>query len=184
MTGSKCVASYDPDTGKQIWLIDGPTEQFVASMVYGDGLFFLTAGYPTYHLMAIRPDGTGNVTRTHVVWHETKGAGYVPSPIAHGKYFFVVKDEGVASCWEARTGKKQWMERLGRHHSASPVSAGDYLYFTDDDGMTHVLKAGPKFEVVSRNPMEEECYASPAISRGQMFIRTLHHLWCIGAEAK
>jgi len=184
MTGSKCVASYDPDTGKQIWLIDGPTEQFVASMVYGDGLFFLTAGYPTYHLMAIRPDGTGNVTRTHVVWHETKGAGYVPSPIAHGKYFFVVKDEGVASCWEARTGKKQWMERLGRHHSASPVSAGDYLYFTDDDGMTHVLKAGPKFEVVSRNPLEEECYASPAISRGQMFIRTLHHLWCIGAEAK
>jgi hypothetical protein len=180
LSGSKCVASYDPDTGKQIWIIDGPTEQFVSSLVFGDGLLFLTAGFPTYHLMGIRPDGQGNVTHTHVLWHDRRAADYVPSPIAHGKYFFQVNDDGLAGCYEAQTGKRLWKERLGRHHSASPVAAGEYLYFLDDDGNTFVLKAGPRFELVSKNPLEEECYASPAISRSEIFIRTLHNLYCIG----
>ena len=180
LSGSKCVASYDPDTGKQIWIVDGPTEQFVASMVYLDGLVFLTAGFPEYHLMAIRPDGQGNVTSTHVVWRDTKGAGYVPSPIAYDKYFFVVNDGGIASCWDAKTGHRNWMQRLGEHHSASPVVAGGLLYFPDDNGVMHVLKPGPKFELVARNRLEDECYASPAIANGQIFIRTLHHLYCIG----
>jgi outer membrane protein assembly factor BamB len=184
LSGSKCVASYDPDTGKQIWIIDGPTEQFVASLVYLDGLLFLTGGFPDYHVMGIRPDGKGNVTDTHVVWHETDGAAYVPSPAAHDRYFFLVSDIGVASCWEAKTGKRLWTARLGRHHSASPVVAGGHVYFLDDDGKMFVLRAGDQFEVVSRNLLNEECYASPAISRGQMFIRTLEHLYCIGTGAK
>ncbi len=180
LTGSKCVASYDPDTGKQIWIVDGPTEQFVASVVYADGMVCITGGFPEFHLLGIRPDGHGNVTRTHILWHERKGASYVPSPIAWDKYLFVVSDGGVASCLEARTGTRLWMHHLGRHHSASPVAAGGYLFFPDDDGQTFVLKAGPKFELAARNPLGEECYASPAIARGQMFIRTLHHLFCIG----
>jgi outer membrane protein assembly factor BamB len=183
LSGSKCVASYDPDTGKQHWIIDGPTEQFVASLVYQDGILFLTAGFPEFHVLAIRPDGKGNVTRTHVLWHHTKGAAYVPSPIAHGHFFFLVSDKGIASCFETKTGKRPWMEHLGKHHSASPVAAGDFLYFPDDTGTTWVLKAGPRFEVVSKNALNEECYASPAVSRGQIFIRTLHHLYCIGPAA-
>src|SRR5262249_21276578 len=90
LSGSKGVASYDPDTGAQIWLINGPTEQFVASLVFLDGLLFLTAGYPEHHIMAIRPDGAGDVTKTHIVWRDTKYCSYVPSPIAHDRYFFVV----------------------------------------------------------------------------------------------
>jgi outer membrane protein assembly factor BamB len=181
LSGSKCVASYDPDTGKQIWIIDGPTEQFVSSLVFGRGVLFLTAGFPTYHLMGIRPDGAGNVTDSHVLWHHRLARGdYVPSPIAHGKYFFQVDDDIFASCLEALTGKQMWKKRLGRHHSASPVSAGDYLFFVDDDGSTAVLKAGPTFELVSKNALGEECYASPAIAHGQIFIRTLHNLYCIG----
>jgi outer membrane protein assembly factor BamB len=180
MSGSKCVASYDPDTGKQIWIIDGPTEQFVSSLVYAQGILFLTAGYPTYHLMGIRPDGQGNVTDTHVLWHDRHSADYVPSPIAHGQWVFFVNDNGIAGCVDVKTGKRQWTQRLGRHHSASPVSADDYLFFPDDDGNTYVLKAGPKFEVVAKNSLGDECYASPAVSRGQLFIRTLHSLYCIG----
>jgi outer membrane protein assembly factor BamB len=181
LTGSKCIASYDPDTGKQIWIIDGPTEQFVSSMVFTDNVLFLTAGYPTYHLMGIRPDGDGNVTKTHIVWHDRQAADYVPSPIAYHKYFFFVNDNGVAAgCIAAQTGERLWTQRLGRHHSASPVSAGGNLYFLDDDGSTFVIKAGPKFELVNRNALGEECYASPAISRGQIFIRALQHLYCIG----
>jgi outer membrane protein assembly factor BamB len=184
LSGSKCVASYDPDTGKQIWIIDGPTEQFVSSLVLADDILFLTAGFPTYHLMGIRPDGQGNVTNTHVLWHDRRGADYVPSPIAHDHHFFYVNDNGIAGCLETKTGKRRWTERLGKHHSASPVSAGGYLYFLADDGTMFVLKSGPTFEVVCRNTLDEECYASPAISRGQIFIRTLHNLYCIGPEAK
>ncbi len=180
LSGSKCVASYDPDTGKQIWIIDGPTEQFVASLVFRDGVLFLTAGFPEYHVMGIRPDGQGNVTKTHVLWHHTKGAAYVPSPVAGDHYFFLTSDKGLASCFATRTGKRLWMEHLGKHHSASPVAADGYLYFPDDEGVTWVLKAGPRFEVVAKNALGEECYASPAVSRGQIFIRTLHHLYCIG----
>ena len=80
----------------------------------------------------------------------------------------------------AKTGERLWTERLGKHHSASPVSANGYLYFLDDDGSTHVLKAEPKFTLVGRNDLGEECYASPAISGGQIFIRALRHLYCIG----
>jgi outer membrane protein assembly factor BamB len=182
LTGSKCVASYDPDTGKPIWILDGPTEQFVSSMVYADDTFLLTAGFPTYHLMGIRPDGKGNITHTHVRWHverDRQARDYVPSPIVDGEYFFYVGDEGMAGCHRARTGERLWTHRLGAHHSASPVSAGGYLYFLDDDGSTYVLKAGPKFELVSRNDLGEECRASPAIAHGEIFIRALHHLYCI-----
>ena len=185
LTGSKCVGSYDPDTGKQHWLIDGPTEQFVASMVQQSGTLFLTAGFPTYHLMAIRPDGSGNVTRTHVLWHEETnktGAAYVPSPIVHGKHLYVVSDEGWLSCLDAATGKRLWKERLGRHHSASPFSAGGHLYFLDDSGETWVLKPGDQLQVVSRNKLGEACYASPAVAHGEIFIRTLEHLYGIGTS--
>jgi outer membrane protein assembly factor BamB len=181
LSGSKCVAGYDPDTARQLWIIHGPTEQFVASLVYANDLFFLTCGFPERHLLAIRPDGEGDVTQTHVAWRQ-KGvpAGYVPAPIAHGDYFFVVADEAQAGCFEAKTGKQMWLHRLGVRHSASPVSAGDYLYFPADDGTTYVLRAGPKFEVVAQNELGEDCSASPAISRGQLFIRTLNNLWCLG----
>jgi outer membrane protein assembly factor BamB len=188
LSGSKCVAAYDPDSGKRLWIIDGPTEQYVASLVYTEGLLFLTTGFPEYHLMAIRPDGHGNVTRSHVAWHHRKlppkEASYVPSPIAHGNYFFVVSDLGFASCFEARTGKRLWMHKLGRHHSASPVAAEGRLYFTSDEGDTCVVAAGPKFEVLAKNSLGEECYASPAIAEGCLFIRTTQHLYCIESSAK
>ncbi len=180
LSGSKCVASYDPDTGKQHWLVDGPTEQFVAGVIFTDDMFFVTGGYPELHIIAIRPDGAGNVTNTHIAWRGTEGVSYVPSPVAHGHYFFVVDDRGQGSCFEAKTGKRMWKQKLGRHHSASAVAAGGHLYFLDDDGRMFVVKAGPQFEVLARNDLGEECYASPAISDGQIFIRTLGNLFCIG----
>ena len=183
LTGAETVASYDPDTGKPIWSVNGPTEQFVASMVYSKGLFFLTAGFPTYHVMGIRPDGTGDVTKTHIAWHvENGGAGYVPSPVAHADELFLVHDAGHATCRDALTGKLHWNQRLGKHHSASPVCADGRLYFTDDDGNTFVVKAATKFEVIEKNPIGEACYASPAFSKGQIFLRGSKHLWCIGAR--
>jgi outer membrane protein assembly factor BamB len=180
LSGSKCVASYDPHDGSRHWIIDGPTEQFVASIVYNGHLLFLTAGYPELHMMAVRPDGHGNVTDTHIAWRTTRGASYVPSPIAAGDYFLVVSDGGIASCFEAATGKRLWQERLGTHFSGSLVSAGGLVYFTADDGATTVVRPGNKLDVVAENKLGEYCYASPAMSRGNVFLRGEHHLFCIG----
>src|SRR5579864_18959 len=181
LSGSKCVASYDPDSGKQIWIIQGPTEQFVANMVYTDDVFFITGGFPQHHVLGIKPDGHGDVTDTHILWRSNQATSYVPSPIAYQDLFFLISDEGIASCFEPKTGERYWKERLGRHFSASLTAAGGHVYFLDDDGRTTVVKADKTFQVVARSDLKEECYASPALSGGRIFIRTAKSLYCIGA---
>jgi len=184
LSGSKCVTSYDPDSGKLFWMIDGPTEQFVASLVFNEraGVFFLTAGYPEHHILAIRPDGSGNVTETAIAWRTTRGAAYVPSPIAAGEWCLVVSDSGVAHCFAAATGELAWQERLGEQH-ASLVSANGLVYFLNDKGVTHVVRPGPKYELVAQNELGEGAFASPALSDGRIFIRGERTLFCIGTTA-
>ena len=183
LSGNKCVASFDPRSGERHWIIDGPTEQFVASMVYNGRLLFLTAGFPDLHMLAIRPDGHGNVTDSHIAWRTTKGASYVPSPIAAGDYFLVVADGGVATCFDADQGTPFWTHRLGPHFSASLVSAGGLVYFLADDGTMSVVRPGEKFDRVAENKLGEYCYASPAISQRQIFLRGEHNLYAIGKSA-
>src|SRR5690606_2509781 len=108
LSGSKCITSYDPNNGKRHWIIQGPTEQFVASMVFNGKLLFMTGGFPERHFLAIRPDGTGDVTETAIAWRSRKSAAYVPSPIAVGDYFLAAADEGVGTCFEAESGKTLW----------------------------------------------------------------------------
>jgi len=182
LSGTMCVASYDPDTGKQHWLIDGPTEQYVASIVYNGELLFMTCGFPDRFIQAIRPDGRGNVTDTHVLWQKDRDCSYVPSPIAFGPYFLVVTDNGVATCFEAKTGKSCWRERLGPHYSASLVSANGLVYFLSDKGVMTIVKPGEELDIVARNELGENTYASPAISDGQIFLRGAKHLYCISTE--
>jgi outer membrane protein assembly factor BamB len=180
LSGSKCVTSLDPRTGKEHWSMQGPTEQFVASLVYNGKLLFLTAGFPEMHLLAIKPDGKGDVTDTHVAWRTQKGASYVPSPIAVGDYFLVVSDGGIASCFVAETGERPWTERIGKHYSASLVTAGGLVYFTADDGITKIVRPGAQLDVVAENALDEYVYASPAISDGKIYIRGEKSLYCIG----
>jgi outer membrane protein assembly factor BamB len=183
LTGDKCVASYDPDNGKRHWIIDGPTEQFVASPVYSEktGFIYITGGFPDHHILAIKPDGTGNVTQTHIAWRSIKGVSYVPSPIIAGDYFLVVSDQGFGTCFDAGSGKILWQERLGEHH-ASLVSANGLVYFLSDEGVTTVVEPGPQFRLMAKNELGEKCFASPAISQGQIFLRGDKHLFCIGAK--
>jgi outer membrane protein assembly factor BamB len=167
LSGSKCVASYDPRDGSQHWIIDGPTEQFVASLVYNGKLLFLTAGYPEHHLLAIRPDGHGNVTRTHVAWRETRGASYVPSPLAVGDYFLVVSDDGIASCFQADTGHRHWQHRLGTHFSASPVTANGLVYFLADDGLMQVVRPVPSLSKWLKTPWPSPASPPPPSAKGR-----------------
>ncbi len=182
LSGSLSVTSYDPDTGKLLWFIDGPTEQFVASPVFSHQLLLLTAGYPEHHILAIDPTGAGNVTESHIVWRTTKGAGYVPSPIAAGDFFLVATDDGVISCFLTATGERAWRKRIGTHYSASPVSANGLVYFLADDGITTVIQPDHELKIVAQNPLNEYCYSSPAISQGQLVIRGEQHLFCIGVH--
>ncbi len=184
LSGSKCVASYDPRTGKQLWYMDGPTEQFVASMVYNGTYLFLTAGFPEHHILALRTDGKGTIGDEQIVWRTTRNCSYVPSPIICGDNFLVVSDDGIASCYDANSGRQHWVARLGKNHSASPIVVNDLVLFIADDGMTRVVRPGEKYELVAENPLGEDCFASPAVSNGRLYLRGAKSLFCIAAGSK
>lgn len=184
LSGTMCVTSYDPRTGKLLWIIDGPTEQFVASLVYSDqtGLLYMTGGFPEHHLLAIKPDGSGNVTDTHIVWRTNKGVAYVPSPIVEGSHFLIVSDSGVAHCFDAKSGEIEWEERLREHH-ASLTSAEGRVYFINDFGILRTVQPDKVYKLVAESELKEKVFASPAMSEGQIFIRTDKSLICLGKRS-
>jgi outer membrane protein assembly factor BamB len=152
-------------------------------MVCDDRRFYMAAGFPTHHVMCIRPDGIGNVTDSHIDWHVTSAKCYVPSPVVVGNYLLVADDRGTANCFDTSTGKRLWLERLGVHYSASLVTANGLVYFAAEDGLTKVIRPGLALEIVAENPLGEDCCASPAISNGRIYLRGRQSLFCI-AEAK
>jgi hypothetical protein len=191
LSGSKCVTGYDADSGELRWILEGPTEQYVASLVYHRGILFLTTGFPEYHLMGLKPTGKGKINGTeHVAWHiphkdnGARGASYVPSPLAHDGHFFVVSDQGFLGCIEATTGKRLWLKKLGRRHSSSPILVQGHLMIPDDDGKVWIVKASPTFEVVRTIDMKETIYASPATAEGLLFLRTTKQLYCLAAPVR
>ena len=181
--GDRCVAGFDPDTGEQLWTVDGPSQEFAATPVYSEtaGLVFISSSWPKTNLLAIRPDGRGNVTKTHVAWSDRKGAPYVPSMIVAGDLLLSINQGGTTFCYEAATGKVLWQEKLGRHH-ASPVLVGGLVFFINDNGQVNVIKPDREFECVATYELGESCYASPAISDGQVFVRGFQHLFCFGRQ--
>jgi len=181
--GDRCVTSFDPDTGDQLWTVDGPSQEFVGTPVYSEkaGLVFVSSSWPKRVLLAIRPDGSGNVTETHIAWRHTKGAPYVPSMIVADDFLLSVNNGGTAFCYDAATGNVHWEEKLGRHH-ASPVLVNGLLFFINDDGQINVIKPGPDFNRVAQYELGQSCYASPAISDGQVFLRGFQHLFCLSQK--
>jgi outer membrane protein assembly factor BamB len=183
--GDRCVTSFDPATGQPLWTVDGPSEEFVATPFYDakTGLVFISSSWPQRHLLAIRPNGSGNVTETHVAWRDKRGAPYIPSFVVVGDLLFSISDAGVLFCYDAATGEVHWQERLGRHH-ASPVLVGGLLFCINDKGEINVIKPGKTFDRVAKYELGEPCYASPAISNGQVFLRGFEHLFCLGQAIK
>jgi outer membrane protein assembly factor BamB len=180
LTGSKCTASYNPENGALQWMMDGPTEQFVAAPVYNGKLLFITSGFPELHILAIRPDGKGKVADEQIAWRTRRGASYVPSPVLYGPFFLNVSDGGFLGCWMADTGEQLWNERTVGHTTASPVVVEDRVYLQADKGVTTVVRPGKTFEKLAENDLGEETFASPAVSQGQLFIRSVEHLFAIG----
>jgi outer membrane protein assembly factor BamB len=151
-------------------------------MVYDGKLFYMAAGFPTHHVMGIRPDGQGNVTDTHVAWHVRNAKCYVPSPVVVDGYLLVADDRGTANCFEAATGERLWQARLGKHYSTSLLTAMGLVFFLADDGLMKIVRPGLELDVVAENRLGEKCYASPAISRGRIYLRGEKNLYCVGSK--
>jgi outer membrane protein assembly factor BamB len=187
--GGDCVTGHDPADGKELWRGNGlnpdnnPAYRIVASPVVADGIIY--APTRVRPLTAFRAGGRGDITESHRVWQFRDGPD-VPTPVTDGKYFYVVNDRGVTFCLDAKTGTTIYgPERLKpATYSSSPVLADGKLYISNEDGLTSVIKAGPKFEVLSENALNDYCLSSPAISDGQIFIRTTGFLYCIGKRVK
>ncbi len=181
--GPGAVIAYDPASGKELWKVRyGDGYSVVPRPVYGHGLVFLSSGYDTPKLLAIKPDGQGDVTDTHVAWTMTKGAPLTPSMVIAGDELYAISDQGIASCVDAKTGKVHWQERVGGAQSASPLLADGKVYFLGEDGNGIIVKASKEYEVVSKNPLKERTLASAAASDGALFIRTEKNLYRIQAK--
>lgn len=178
--GSKATYGYDPLSGKELWRIEEQSS-FSSSTrpVVGHGLVFYPTGFPKGQVLAVRPDGRGDVTRTHVVWRVTRGAPNKPSLLLAGDLLFMIGDSGIATCLDARTGEVVWTARVGGSYSASPVWSDGRVYFFSEEGKTTVIAAGREFKVLAENHLDEGFMASPAIAGGALFLRTRTHLYRI-----
>jgi outer membrane protein assembly factor BamB len=176
------VQGFDPHSGKLIWSVYSQGEGVVPSIVLGDDLVYSCSGFEEPTIRAIRPDGEGDVTKTHIVWEQKTGVPNQPSLLYAKPYLYSITDNGVVACFDGETGKVQWQKRIGGNHSASPVWAEGRIYSLSENGETVVFAAGKKFEELARNALDARCQASLAVSQGQLFVRTDRHLVCIGKK--
>jgi outer membrane protein assembly factor BamB len=178
--GSKATYGYEPLTGREIWRIQEPTN-FSGSTrpVVGHGLVFYPSGFSTGELLAVRPDGKGDVTSSHVVWRTSRSVAKKPSLLLVGDLIFMVGDSGIASCLEAKTGQLVWTARLDGNYSASPLGADGRVYIFGEDGIASVIEAGREFKLIARNRLDDGFMASPAAAGDALFLRTKTHLYRI-----
>lgn len=183
LLGNKDIASYNPDDGSIYWYVNGPSEDFCSTPVYNEkhGLLIVSSAWPKRILIAIRTDGEGDVTESHVAWQSSMGAVYVPSPVCTDDYLFTTMTNGNVCCTQIETGDTLWVEKLGRQYS-SPVHANGLVYMPNDDGVVTVIKPGPSFNPIARNEIGERMIASAAISNGRIYLRGDKHLFCIREE--
>ena len=174
------TTSHNPVTGKLIWSVSYSNGfSNVPRPVYGHGMVYISTGFQTPSLLAIRADGSGDVTRSHVTWRLNRGAPLTPSPLLVGDQLYIITDFGIATCVDATTGEVHWQNRIGGNHSASPVFADGRIYFQSEEGVTTVIEPGTDFQVLAKNELDGVTIASMAVSNGALVIRTDSHLYLI-----
>jgi outer membrane protein assembly factor BamB len=175
--------AYDPETGKELWWVEyGDGFSNVPRPVFAHGLVYLCTGFYRPQLLAVKPDGEGDVTGTHIVWRAERGVPLTPSPIVAGDEILMVSDNGILSCLDAKTGKLHYQERLGANFSASPLFADGRVYWQSEEGETTVIAPGPEFRKLGSNAVEGQTFASLAVSGNSLFLRSATHLYRISAQ--
>ena len=179
--GAYRAAAYDPETGKEIWRVGyGDGFSNVPRPVYGQGLVYIVTGFFQPAILAVRADGTGDVSKTHVGWTQRRAAPLTPSPLLVGDELYLVTDAGIASCLDARSGEILWQQRLNGNFSASPVSADGRVYFLSEDGVATVIAPGRQYRLLATNRLDGSTLASMAVAGGAIYIRSATHLYRIG----
>lgn len=179
---SDVVVSCDPTTGRELWRFRYTGYSVIPKPVYGHGMIYFSTGYDTPSVLAVKVDGEGDVTDTHLGWTVKRGAPNTPSLVLDGDELYLVSDRGIATCLDAKTGEQVWQERIGGNFSASPLLAEGRLYLLSEEGVTTVVKAGRTFEKLATDDLEERSLASCAVLEKSLLLRTEKHLYRIGAK--
>jgi outer membrane protein assembly factor BamB len=177
--GGDRVTAYDPATGEELWYGRYAGYSLVPRPVFGHGLLYVCTGYDVPSLIAIRPEGTGDVTESHVAWSTTQGVPLTPSPLIVGNELYLVSDAGVMTCFDAESGRPHWKHRLGGNFSASPLFADGHIYLVGETGTVHVLDPGTKFRKIATSAIEGRAFASPAVAGHSLFLRSERSLYRI-----
>lgn len=177
---AEATQAFDPATGEVLWSVHHGGMNEASRPVFGHDLIYLTSGH-TANLLAVHMGGEGDVTRSGVAWKVNRSVPTRPSLLLIGELLFMVNDQGVASCLDAKTGTYLWNERVAKPCSGSPVYAAGHIYIADEEGKTHVLAADRTFKLVASNKLNAGCMASPAVAGDALFLRTKTHLYCIAA---
>jgi len=191
LNGWKRMGGYDLDTGAPLWWLKGTGDIPVPTPVAAHGLLFLTNahGGPARILavaegaegeLSLEPDGE------QLVWSNRRFGAYMQSPFVYGDELYVCRDNGVVTCWDARTGEQHYCQRLtaGVGYTASGIAADGKLYYPSEEGDVHVVKAGTTYELLAVNALGETCMASPAVSRGMLLFRTRSRLVAVAADGE
>lgn len=191
VTNGTKVRGYDPATGKLLWTLGPNSEVTVGTPVVGDGLVYVTGGYPPVRpIYAIKPTAAGDITLTKekathdaIAWSNDQGT-YMPTPLYYNGILYTCGNNGVLVAYDGKTGERLYRARVGGggSFSASPVAADGRLYFANEDGDVIVAKAGRAYEELARNEMKEVIMATPAISDGLVIVRTLGHVYGVGGK--
>lgn len=188
---SNFIRGYDPATGRELWRLGGSSKITAPTPIFSGDLIVVASGRrPEAPIFVIRAGASGDITlakgessNKSVAWSKQGRGSYMPTPLIYGGHLYVLSNQGVFDCYDLRTGAEIYRERIphqGSGFSASPVAADGRIYLPSEDGEMFVVRAGAKFELLARNTMGELLMATPAISAGQMFVRTQHHLFAIG----
>jgi outer membrane protein assembly factor BamB len=181
--GSKALYAYDPASGTELWRVEDRSSYSSSTRpLTGHGLVFVTGGYGSGQMLAIRPGKAGEVfdvraaepasTQLQVAWKTKLNVPKKPSPLLLGDLLCAIDDNGVATCWETVTGKVVWSERIGGHYSASPLAAAGRIYLLSEEGKTTVLATGREFKKLAENQLGDGFMASPAVSGNVLFLRS------------
>lgn len=181
MHGFEHTAAFDPDTGRELWRVKGPTEVCANTPTLGNDTVYVAGGFPRKKLLAITPSAPA-ADEAAIKWSDGKGVAYVTSMILHDDRLYVVDDKGIASLYNATTGESIWRKRLDGDFSGSPVLVGGRIYVSDESGKTHVLAASDTFKQLATNTLPGGIMSTPAVTGDRLVIRTTEALYCVGIE--
>ena len=191
ITNGTTIRGYDPRDGKERWTLAPNSEVTVATPVVANEMAYVTAGYPPIRpIYVIRPGGKGDLSLAEgetesdsIAWSKGRGGTYMPTPIVYGDRFYTCANNGRMTCYNAKTGDQVYRARVGGggSYTASPIAADGKLYFSNEDGEVVVIGAGDSYEELAKNSVDEVIMSTPAISDGLIVVRSLRHVYGIGA---